>query len=493
MRMRALVLCLLFALPASAARVAVVVGANLGAAADPPLRFAERDARRVAETLLDVGGVPRSELKLLAGADAASVLAALQDTRGKSLLFYYSGHAGLDGLHLRGEVIPWARLRELSEGGAGELRIIFVDACHAGELARAKGFIAVPPEKLPDESRGSAVLAAAEWFEAAQESDALGGSFFTHALVSGLRGAADSDGDGQVTLAELHSFVSRDTTARTSAASPVQQHPTYRFDISGRGDVVLARLREADARLTLAGPLEGTVVVLEADSPFVVVEANKRRGDRLAFALPRGRYQVHVRGASSVGIAEVTLPWGGEARVGPRELHARSYQEVALKGGIVQLRRFRLRAGATIESAPLSGMGFLPAGTLVGGGKIGPVELGVRFAAGSRSFDAVDTHITATVFEAGAFAAWEWPLRFLDLRAWVALDVARWWEKLSGAADRENVVPAVGLGAGLRLPLSARLFAEAGIEGRALFPEIQGQGREARVTARGDLLLGVVF
>jgi hypothetical protein len=164
-----------------------------------------------------------------------------------------------------------------------------------------------------------------------------------------------------------------------------------------------------------------------------------------------------------------------------------------MKGGVVQVRRFRLRAGATIESAPLSGMGFLPAATLVGGGKVGPVELGLRFTAGSRAFDAVDTRITATVFEGGLFAAWEWPLRLLDLRAWVAVDVARWWEQLGAGGERDNVVPAVGLGAGLRLPLWARLFAEAGVEGRALFPEIQGQGRVGRVTARGELLLGVVF
>jgi hypothetical protein len=164
-----------------------------------------------------------------------------------------------------------------------------------------------------------------------------------------------------------------------------------------------------------------------------------------------------------------------------------------MKGGVVEVRRFRLRAGATLESAPLSGMGFLPAAMLMGGGKVGPVELGIRLTAGAHSFDAVDTRIRATVFEGGLFAAWEWPLRLLDVRAWLALDVAGWREQLSGAAQRANIVPAVGLGAGLRIPLWARLFAEAGVEGRALFPEVQGQGRIARVTARGQLLLGVVF
>ncbi|HEY3381328.1 MAG TPA: hypothetical protein VGK32_06130 [Vicinamibacterales bacterium] len=39
--------------------------------------------------------------------------------------------------------------------------------------------------------------------EAAQESERLGGSFFTHYLISGMRGAADLSGDGRVTLNEV--------------------------------------------------------------------------------------------------------------------------------------------------------------------------------------------------------------------------------------------------------------------------------------------------
>ena len=40
--------------------------------------------------------------------------------------------------------------------------------------------------------------------DASQESDEIGGSYFTHYLVSGMRGAADANGDQLVTLAEVY-------------------------------------------------------------------------------------------------------------------------------------------------------------------------------------------------------------------------------------------------------------------------------------------------
>ena len=489
--------CLAVAARAHAApRLAVVVGANQGGADDPPLRFAERDATRVAETLRDIGGVARADLTLLTGTSAPAVRAAIADARrragsGGTLVFYYSGHAGLDGLHVRGDVLAWSELRALTDTATGgDLRIVLVDACHAGELARPKGFVGVPAGDAGDRSEGSAVLAAAEWFEPAQESDALGGSFFTNALVSGLRGAADTDGNGVITLDELHAYVNHDTTARTAATTGFAQHPTSRFDIAGRGDVVLARLRDSDARVVLGAPLEGTVAVLERDSPYVVVETRKARGEPLAFALPRGRYVVYVRGTASVGIADVTLPWGGEARLDPADLTARSYQDVALKGGIVDVRSVRVRAGASLETAPLRGMGLVPALAVAAGRRVGGFELGARAAVGRSRFDAVDTSIRTTFVEAGLFAAREWPRRLWDLRAFAALDVGRWWQDITGAEHRAGVVPGLGLGVGARVPLAGRSFVETDIEGRALFPDVQGEGRAARAVLRAALSLG---
>ena len=67
--------------------------------------------------------------------------------------------------------------------------------------------------------RGTALLVAAESSETAQESLALGGSFFTHFFVSGLRGAADLDGDQRVSLAEIRTYTTHAT--KTATGSPM--------------------------------------------------------------------------------------------------------------------------------------------------------------------------------------------------------------------------------------------------------------------------------
>src|SRR6185369_1229925 len=91
-------------------RIAVVVGANAGDGERAPLRYAESDAGKLAQVLIEMGGVDRQDLFLLQGrslaelrgvmADATRRVAAhhkVSDTR-VLLLFYFSGHS--DGVAL---------------------------------------------------------------------------------------------------------------------------------------------------------------------------------------------------------------------------------------------------------------------------------------------------------------------------------------------------------------------------------------------------------
>jgi len=65
-------------------RLAVVVGANLGSPEDDPLRFAESDARRVRELLVELGEVRRDRALLILGGSPAQVLSALTEVRGRA-------------------------------------------------------------------------------------------------------------------------------------------------------------------------------------------------------------------------------------------------------------------------------------------------------------------------------------------------------------------------------------------------------------------------
>jgi hypothetical protein len=477
--------------------LAIVVGASVGAPRDPALRFAVRDALRVAETLRDVAEVPRQDIALLLDSDAAQLRAAIAAARGRAgantvLFFYYSGHAGADGLHLGADVVAWDELRALADAREVGLRLLFVDACNAGALARPKGFTVKPAPALPPEAaRGSAVLAAAEWFEPAQESDSVRGSFFTDALISGLRGAADADGDQRVTLTELQGYTGRDVAARTAGDDAGSlQHPTYRFEVAGRGDIVLGHLRDADARVRLGSGVAGHVVVLERDSTYVVVDTEKRIGNELVFALPRGRYVVHVRARRSVGVADVTLPWGGEVIVQPTDLSPRSYQEFALKGEVMDVRRYQLRAGLALDTPPLPGMGPLLLGLLSGGRKIGVVALSLEAGAGRRGFSTFDTQVTATVIELAAVAALERPVGVWDLRIWGGVQDARIWQEIAGAMNRVGWVPGAAVGASARLPLGSRTFLDGGLSGRVTAPNLESVGRVARLGLRGEIWAG---
>ena len=107
--------------------------------------------------------------------------------------------------------------------------------------------------------QGYAFLTSSSENEAAQESERLRGSFFTHALLTGLRGAADVSGDGKVTLNEAYQFAFNETLVQTTPTQAGAQHPAYDIKMAGtgrRGDDRRAReLGQPDPGRGLRGPL----------------------------------------------------------------------------------------------------------------------------------------------------------------------------------------------------------------------------------------------
>jgi uncharacterized caspase-like protein len=229
--------------PPAARRLAIVVGNNVGARDRPPLRFAERDAGKVADLLTELGGVARDDLILLPGKPAAAVRAAFAETQRKLsewsqgggtsavVLFYYSGHSDGDALMLGDDRLPFGELRRLLASTAAPVRLAIIDSCQSGSVLLAKGGRRGPAFDihLDDEvgSTGEAILTSSAANELALESRRIGGSLFTHHLVSGLRGAADRSGDGLVTLSEAYQYAFARTVAATAATTLGTQHPAY--------------------------------------------------------------------------------------------------------------------------------------------------------------------------------------------------------------------------------------------------------------------------
>ena len=223
-------------------RFALVMGANNGGPDLERLRYAASDARSFAAVMTELGGVADKDLILLidpglsAFRGAASRLGrergvgdCLRKTRCEFVL-YYSGHSDDEGLLLGREKLGYSELRADIEKVPAAVRVAILDSCSSGSLTRAKGGSS-RPAFLYDESsvqEGHAYITSSSADEAAQESDRIGGSFFTHYLISALRGAADARGEGKVTLNEAYAYSFRETLASTENTQYGPQHRATR-------------------------------------------------------------------------------------------------------------------------------------------------------------------------------------------------------------------------------------------------------------------------
>ena len=138
---------------------------------------------------------------------------------------------------------------------------------------------------------GHAYLTSASAEEAAQESDRIGASFFTHYLISGLRGAADTVGDGVVTLNEAYAYAFQETLASTEKTQYGPQHAAYDINLTGSGDLVLTDLRSAAAVLIVAEEVAGRLYFRDAGGKLAV-ELNKSAGQKVELGMQPGTYSV---------------------------------------------------------------------------------------------------------------------------------------------------------------------------------------------------------
>ncbi|MCY1040649.1 caspase family protein [Corallococcus sp. bb12-1] len=354
--MRAPVLVLLLSLlmvpPAFAAeavavrRLALLVGVNDGGPERVKLRYADTDARAFSQVLSELGGVLPQDRVLLTDVDRAGVLdgfervrklaegAKASGARRVEVLLYYSGHSDEEGLLLKGQRMDYGELRRALQGLPADVRIAVLDSCASGAFARRKGGVARPAFLVDSaiQVKGHAILTSSSADEASQESDRLGGSFFTHHLVSGLRGAADVTHDGRVTLTEAYQFAFHETLARTERTQGGAQHPNYDIELAGTGDLVMTDLRATTAGLLLTEPLEGRLYVRDAVGTLVV-EVQKVSGRSTELGLAPGAYRARRELGGSVSETAFTLKEGVRTPLSPGDFMSVGSEATVMRGG----------------------------------------------------------------------------------------------------------------------------------------------------------------
>jgi hypothetical protein len=427
-------------------RVAVVVGANVAEGDDEVLHYADADARRIHRTLIELGGLRPERALLVQDAHREQVRRALFEARGRAaelsaagrrvvLFFYFSGHGDDSFIHLADGKLPLEEVRGSLASISAELRISFIDACRF--TGRAKGVNRGPSFPLLARApapRGAVELRATSVGEAAQESDDLGGGVFSHFLLSGMRGAADIDANGEVSLWELYAYVYRHALLR-SGMGPALQHAEAWAALSGAGDIVVTRPVVAGATLELPADGEDRYLIFALPSATVMGEITAT--DHAVLALPRGQFVIERRRRERRWIAQVDLTAGGERRLTSTDFRPVSREELVARGGVLELRSRNVEPFLGVELAPGNPEGpALRAGFRLTYAR-GSLGLELETALLGGSVESADFHGTTRTLSLAPSLAWRWlgERARLVLAAGVELRYA--WESLEWPfADR---------------------------------------------------------
>ncbi len=324
-------------------RFAMVVGSNDGGPNRVTLRYAHSDAQALGQVLSDLGGVAPQDRMSLTDPDRAELDRAFSVLRQRiaasnaprtEVVFYYSGHSDEEGLLLGGEHYGYKELREDVSELPADVRIGILDSCASGAMVRGKGGVRRAPFLVDasNEVKGYAYLTSSSADEAAQEADRIEGSFFTHSLVTGLRGAADMSRDGKVTFNEAYQYAFHATLRGTERTSYGPQHPGYDIQMAGSGDLVLTDLRTTTAALALGEHLVGRTSIRDA-AGRLVIELEKDSDKPVELGLAPGSYTLIVRQEDRFAELPLELDEGGTVKVAAEDLSWSRGELARARGG----------------------------------------------------------------------------------------------------------------------------------------------------------------
>ena len=429
-----LVLCSPTSASAGTRRLALIVGNNAAGPAKEKLHYAERDARRMAKLLRQLGGV--SEVSLLLGGTADALRTTLarlaRKTRTTSdntvLIFYYSGHADNKSLLMGGSRYPFKELRSKLKQFPARTAISFIDACQSGQITRTKGGRTIPVVDVRFDDQpinGRVFITSSAAGESSQESDELQASLFTHYLMSGLRGGADDSGDGKVSLEEAYRFAYRHTLSRTSSTVHGPQHPSYQMDLTGTGQFTLTWLSPRLSYLVLKRRARGAYYIHQKSTGVLVAEINKLDGRMLRIALAPGEYEVRKAQDGHEMVKAVQVVPAGAAVLDEANMVRRPLRLALRKGGDSSPASlslsYNLRTGYLDQAKALHGVraGFMHV--------LGPVELGGFIGFGHGSY-LRDDQIAVSLNELTLLASVQYRMRLLPwLSPVAALDGGGSW------------------------------------------------------------------
>jgi uncharacterized caspase-like protein len=254
-------------------RWAVVIGVGRYQSTDiPSLRYSVADAEALYQVLIGPGGFRKDHVLLLSDRSekpptlrnikwALGTFLARSAKKDDTVVIFFAGHGApevdqrgveRDGLakylipadadpdDLYSTALPMDEMQTIFGRVEAERMVVFLDACYSG-AAGGRTFSAkrTRATNLDDQflerltrSKGRAIITASRPSEVSIELPELGHGIFTYYLVEGLKGAADLNKDGIVTVQELYEYLEHQV-AKKSRAVGGNQHPVMKGEMEG--------------------------------------------------------------------------------------------------------------------------------------------------------------------------------------------------------------------------------------------------------------------
>jgi len=207
----------------------------------PVLRYTDDDAYRFYAFLksLEGGALPDDQVRILIDEEASreNILGTMKEVFGMAgpndlVIFYFSGH-GLNGSFLPidfdgfNNKIGHDEIAGIFNSCRAKFKLCLADACHSGSLIAMKSGEPEPMlvqfyQTLAKAVSGTALIMSSKAEETSLESSGLRQGVFSHFLIRGLKGEADTNKNKVITIGELYDFINANVRSYTgNRQSPV--------------------------------------------------------------------------------------------------------------------------------------------------------------------------------------------------------------------------------------------------------------------------------
>lgn len=191
----------------------------------PALKYTDDDAYRMYAFLKspEGGAIPDDQIRILIdqGASKKNILSTIRETFSKAdpndvVMFYYSGHGlaeafvpvDFDGYN---NMLDYKDVVAALDQSSAKNKICIADACYAGGIDNVKSGTRQPQlayyDAFKKSSPGTAFFLSSRQEEYSLEDHGLRSGIFSHYLIKALKGDADKNGNGIVTIQEAFDYV----------------------------------------------------------------------------------------------------------------------------------------------------------------------------------------------------------------------------------------------------------------------------------------------